>query len=279
MSGALNRHPLSTSTCSGEYVEQGAQVLRWQPTHVADPVLYLSSTARFESGRSIRGGIPICWPWFGPGRSPGMEPMHGPVRPAMWHLVSHDESGDSVVTVHELSSGDVSTPHWPHDFALRLTATFARTLTVQLSTTNLGSEPVDFEEAIHTYLVVGDIQRVAIEGLSGATYVDKTRGGVQFVQDGPLTFAGETDSVYRSSGPIAVEDPVLGRRITVTMAGASNAVVWNPWREKAAGIADVGPGEWRGFVCVEGANAFENAVTLEPGQAHTIGYELAVEDL
>lgn len=279
MTERLTRQTISTVLCTGEISVHGAQVLRWQPRRAPDPVLYLSSAARFEPGRSIRGGIPICWPWFGPGRAPGMEPLHGPVRTSLWHNVSHETEGDVTRVVHRLSSDDLTIAHWPHPYAVELASVFGDDLTVSLTTTNTGDQRVDFEEAVHTYLAVGDIEQVAITGLEGASYVDKTDDGRVAVQDGPLTFSGETDGVFRTCGPVALADPVLGRRLVVELEGARNAVVWNPWAAKADGIADIGPGEWRRFVCIEGANAFENAVALDPGASHTLTYRLRVEAL
>ena len=267
-------HPL----CSGEVCDQGAQVLRWQPAGTG-PVLYVSTDVRVAPGEAIRAGIPICWPWFGPGRVAGLEPSHGFVRKTPWTLVDHSEDAGGETFHYRLTQAEASSPHFPHRYAVDLTARLGATLEVSLTTTNTGDEAFDYEEALHTYLVVGDITTTRLEGLDGVDYVDKVAGGEVRRQEGDVVFTGETDRVYASGGPVAVVDPTLGRRLVVTLDGASSCVVWNPWVEKARAAADIGDDDWERFVCVEGGNVFDNAVVLAPGEAHTTTYRLTVEDL
>ena len=143
--------------------------------------------------------------------------------------------------------------------------------------TNTGNQPFDYEEALHAYLVVGDVTQARIEGLDGKSLFDKVTQ-TERVQSGDLTFAGETDAVYRTSEPVTLHDPVLGRRLVVSTEGAGNVVVWNPWADKAKEVPDIGDDDWTGFVCIEGANALEHAVTLAPGDEHTLTYRLKVVD-
>ena len=266
-------HVVDTARCTAEVYDHGAQVTRWAPTG-AEPVLWLSRTAVFEEGRSIRGGVPVCWPWFGPGRDGGMEPLHGFVRTSRWELVDRVEDGGDVVLTHRITDEVASSPRWPHSYELTLTARFGTALDLALTTTNTGTEPLDVEEALHAYLAVGDVRQVSVRGLEGASFFDKVTGTEQ-VQAGPLTVEGETDGVYRTTGPVTVDDPVLDRRLVITTGGCGNVVVWNPWADKAAEVADIGD-EWPGFICVEGANAFENTVTVEPGGSHTATYRVEV---
>lgn len=265
---------VDTPSCTGEVHDQGAQVVRWAPAG-ADPVLYVSTTARFETGRSIRAGIPVCWPWFGPGRAGGMEPGHGFVRVAPWELVDRTDDGDDVVLTHRITDGVASSPLWPHRYSLELRSRLGSTLEQTLTTTNTGNEPIDVEEALHAYLVVGDIRRVTLGGLDGASYFDKVTG-TERTNEGEVSFSGETDSVFRTTAPVVVDDPVLDRRLVITTEGAGNVVVWNPWADKAAEVADIGDDDWTGFVCVEGANAFENTVTIDPGASHSMTYRVEV---
>ncbi|MGL5867302.1 MAG: D-hexose-6-phosphate mutarotase [Dermatophilaceae bacterium] len=261
----------------GEVLDQGALVLRWAPAG-AEPVLFAADRLRVAPGRAPHAGVPVCWPWFGPGLRPGMAPLHGFVRGAPWRLVSRVNGPDAVVLVHEITSEQATSAHWPHPYRLTLRATLGTTLEVALTTTNTGDVQVDLEEALHPYLVVGDVREVRVEGLDGASYVDKVTR-TECHQRGPVTFTGETDGVFRSVGPVAVVDPVLRRRLVVTTDGARNVVVWNPGPEKTAEIADIAADDWRRFVCVEAANAFENAVVVAPGESHTLTYRLAVEPL
>lgn len=270
-------HSVDTSTCTGEIHDQGAQVTEWAPAG-AGPVLYLSSAVRLERGASIRGGVPVCWPWFGPGRVAGMSPAHGFVRTAPWQLVERVHSDDAVAFTHRITSDTATSPHWPHAYAVELRSRFGRTLEISLTSTNTGEEPVDLEEALHAYLVVGDIGTVSLEGLEGKSFFDKVSGDERR-QSGPVTFEGETDVVFGTSDPVTVVDPTLGRRLVITTAGAGNVVVWNPWEAKAAEVADIGADDWRHFVCVEGANVFDNAVALAPGESRTMAYSIEVAEL
>lgn len=273
-------HAVDTSTCTGEIHDQGAQVTRWAPVG-ADPVLYVSTAVRLARGASIRGGVPVCWPWFGPGRAPGMEPAHGFVRTAPWELVERvdRDDGDAAVTfTHRITSDTATSPHWPHAYAVEVRSRFGRALEISLTSTNTGTEPVDLEEALHAYLVVGDVRDVSLEGLDGTSFLDKV-SGTERRQSGSVTFEGETDAVFRTRAPVTVVDPTLGRRLVVTTSGASNVVVWNPWDAKAAEVADIGAGDWQRFLCVEGANVLENAVALAPGGSRTMTYSIEVEDL
>jgi glucose-6-phosphate 1-epimerase len=266
---------VDNTACTGEVFDQGAQVTRWAPAG-ADPVLYVSSALRLQSGRPIRAGVPVCWPWFGPGRVPEMEPAHGFARTSPWDLVEVTDCDDETTAVHRLTSDEATSPHWPHPYCAEVRTRFGRALVVSLSVTNTGTEAFDYEDALHTYLVVGDVHRVRIEGLDGTSLVDKVTGGTERVQQGDVTFAGETDAVYRTGGPVTLHDPALGRRLVVTTEGASNLVVWNPWADKAAAAADIGDDDWERFVCIEAANTFENAVVLQPGDSHTTTYRVEV---
>ena len=268
---------VAITTCSGEVHDQGAQVVRWDPAGT-ERVLYVSSAVLRERGRAIRAGIPVCWPWFGPGRSGDLEPAHGFVRTAPWDLVDESTTEAEVVLVHRLTETDAASPHWPYRYALHLRSRLGADLEVSLTTTNLAEEPVDYEEALHAYLVVGDIRQVRISGLDGRRYVDKVTR-THRVHSGDLTFSGETDAVFRTPDPVTLHDPVLGRRLVVSTEGASNVVVWNPWEAKAKEVSDIGDDDWTGFVCIEGGNVLDDAVVLGPGEAHTTTYRLSVEAL
>jgi D-hexose-6-phosphate mutarotase len=268
---------VDNDACTGEVYDQGAQVTGWAPAGAA-PVLYVSTGLRLAPGRSIRAGVPVCWPWFGPGRVAGMEPLHGFARTTTWHLVEVTGDDDETTVVYRLTSDEASSPHWPHVFTAELRARFGRALEVSLTTTNTGEEAFDYEEALHAYLVVGDVHQARIEGLDGRPFFDKVTG-TERVQEGDLAFAGETDAVFRTSDPVTLHDPALGRRLVVSTEGARNVVVWNPWDAKAAEVPDIGDDDWERFVCIEGANVFENAVALAPGQSHTTTYRVEVQPL
>ncbi len=268
---------LETSAGAGEVYDQGAQVTSWSPAG-ADPVLYVSTDLRLAAGRSIRAGVPVCWPWFGPGRAAGTEPLHGFVRTTMWDLVEQTQGAEEATVTYRLTSDAATSPHWAHRYTLELRASVGRALEVSLTTTNTGDEGFDYEEALHAYLVVGDVHAARIEGLDGKPFFDKVTG-TERVQVGDLVFTGETDAVFRTSDQVTLHDPALGRRLVVSTLGARNIVVWNPWDAKAKEVPDIGDDDWERFVCIEAANAFENAVALAPGESHTTTYRLEVQPL
>ena len=270
-------HTVDTATCSGEVHDQGAQVTRWAPAG-AEPVLYVSTSVRRAPGKPIRAGIPVCWPWFGPGRTGDLEPAHGFLRSAPWELVDQTAADESVVFVHRISDETAGSPHWPYRYAVQLRSSLGADLELSLTTTNLAEEPFDYEEALHAYLVVGDIRSARVTGLDGKPFYDKV-ARAERVQSGDVTFSGETDAVFRTVDPVTLHDPVLGRRLVVETTGAGNVVVWNPWSAKAKEVADIGDDDWMRFVCIEGANALGDAVALGPGEAHTTSYHLTVESL
>lgn len=262
--------------------DHGAQVVAWRPEGSADPVLWVSSASSFADETAIRGGIPICFPWFGPGAQGDKVPAHGFVRTSTWHRARvHDERGGLEVQYEIDSSVTGDQPQFPYQYRATLTARSAPdSLEVALVVENTGDEAFTIEEALHTYLVVGDARRVRIRGLEGATYLDKNTETPLFdnVEDEPLVLSGPTDRVYLHDGPVTVEDPELGRRLELVSDGAANVVVWNPWDSGAAKIADIGEGEWTGFVCVEAANAFADARTLLAGEHWRMSQRIEVAD-
>ena len=260
---------------SGQYgiFDQGAQVWAWQPDGAEHPVVWMSAKSLFADGEPIRGGVPVCFPWFGPGRSGDLQPIHGFARTQTWHLATVkdtlDRDGRLIVeyTLDESMSGDQ--PNWPDRYAATLRAKFTpEYLGLELQIENVGETDITFDEALHTYLRVGDVTQVTISGLDGATYFDKVTGEEGLVQAGDVTFTGETDRVYESTGEVVVNDPSLGRDLVIAKSGSANTVVWNPWVDKAAAMADFGDDEWREMVCVEAVNGLGNPVTLRPGESH-----------
>ncbi|MBM6402333.1 D-hexose-6-phosphate mutarotase [Phycicoccus sonneratiae] len=273
--GPLARE-VDTDRCTGTVLDEGGLVLAWAPTGHA-PVLFAHPGVPVRSGTPPHAGIPVCWPWFGPGRGGGMTPSHGFARSSTWQFLGEDEGPDSRVLRHRLTPDDASHPDWSQAYHLDLVTRFGTTLEVTLSTTNTGDEPFVVEEALHAYLAVGDVRRVVVGGLDGTPFHDKVLGE-DLVQEGDLVLTGETDRVYRSSADVVVTDPVLGRRLTVSTTGAADRVVWNPWSEKAIGLDDIGD-QWPHLLCVEAANVLDDVVTVDPGQTRWMTYRLSVEDL
>jgi len=213
--------------------------------------LFLSSRSHFEEGRSIRGGIPIVFPWFGPNTHDANAPQHGWARTAEWELWSQSESG--AVLGLECEGWQVVA-----DFL------FGETLNVGFTVHNLGEQPRPFECALHTYFAVSDIAQVEIEGLNGRAFIDKTDNSACKTQHGSIRFAGEVDWVFPDArAPIFIRDGEVGY---VLSGDWDSAVIWNPWKDKAAAMSDLGPDEWRRFVCVEVGAIGEGAIELGVGE-------------
>lgn len=265
---------VATAVATGEVHLQGAHITAWQPAG-ADPVIWLSGAAQFRPGAAIRGGVPICFPWFGPGRTPGLTPAHGFARTAPWRLTGASDDAGTVTMTFALTRDDVAgspgAEHWPFAFEAEYVVTFGGELTLALTVRNTGEETFSFEEALHTYLAVADVRTATIEGLDGARYLDKTApaDAAPVTQHGPVTFSGVTDRVYLRGGPMTLVDPGV-RAVTVTSRAAADTVVWNPWAANAAAMADFGDEEWPTMVCIEAANALDDAITLAPGGSHTV---------
>jgi glucose-6-phosphate 1-epimerase len=247
MTTALESVIVSTPEAEGEIYLQGAHVARWTPRGER-PVLFLSSKSSFEPGKAIRGGVPVIFPWFGP-RSDGKPgPAHGLARTALC-----ERDGEAFRLKVE-------------QFQLRYVVRMGAALEMSLEVTNESPSAARFEEALHTYLAVGDVRQVSVTGLENVEYLDKTDGFKRKTQSAdPLRLSRATDSVYlNTTATCEVTDPVWNRRIMVEKTGSASTVVWNPW----SGMADLGPDEWQGMICVETANVGEDAVTLPAGGTH-----------
>lgn len=251
---------------------QGAHVAAWHPAGSAHPVLWLSRSSYFEPGRPIRGGVPICFPWFGPHREDPSAPAHGFARLREWTLTEAHEDPDGTVRLALELAGEDLSPLWPHRFRAVHRIQVGRSLRMALEVRNEGTGSFTFEEALHTYLGVSDIRRVEITGLEGADYLDKMAASARVREgSGPIRFSGETDRIYVDThAACTVRDSGLSRRIAVSKEGSDATVVWNPWIAKARAMPDFGDDEWTEMVCVETCNVNVHAVTLAPGGIHVM---------
>ncbi len=259
---------------------QGAHVMSWRPKSEAEPVVWLSRAARFTPGKSIRGGVPVCWPWFGPHATDSKLPAHGFARTVPWEATATRvlDNGATEIALTLVETDQMGTM-WPHQTKLSIAITVGARLKIALTTDNLGNEDVVIGEALHTYFQIGDIADIRISGLEAGDYLDKVGGGsVRRRQDGRVVFSAETDRIYlNTEAECVITDPRLKRRIHVTKSGSRSTVVWNPWTEKADKMGDFGLDGWREMVCIESANAAENAVTIKTGSRHTMAVEYWTE--
>lgn len=265
----LDAWRISTPLASGLVFAQGAHVAEWAPTGAA-PVLWLSKQSFFERGKAIRGGVPVCFPWFGPGRSGQMAPAHGFARLSLWRLdaAEVDASGEATLALVLTGSDVEDLGGFPEDFTARLVVSMGSALQLTLTVT-AGEQELDFEEALHSYFSVSDARRVQVDGLDQARYLDKV-SGAEDVQQGAIEFTSETDRVYFDDGTCRILDEEAGRVVTVEKAQSANTVVWNPWIDTSQRMTDFGDDGWTGMCCVETANVLDNAVHLAPGQGHSM---------
>lgn len=238
----------------------GVHILDFTPRDSRN-LLWVSTKSFFEDNRPIRGGIPVCWPWFGPAK----DPAHGLARIAVWTLERICDEIDGSTTLY-FSLDRSST------LGLKASAeiNIGHALTFCLTTENTGKEEVEMTEALHSYFAISAIDKIKITGLDGAAYTDKV-DGQRKVQNGNIFIDSETDRVYdETDDTVIIHDSEWNRAIKVEKSGSNTTVVWNPWIKKAKAMADFGDEEYKTMVCVETANAGKDVVVLKPGRLHTL---------
>lgn len=275
--GGLPVLRITSPAGSAEIYLQGAHVTSWRPAG-QEEVLFVSEQSDWAPGKAIRGGIPICFPWFGPKADDPSAPNHGFARLRDWRLDSLTSLEDGGVTaVFVLESDAASRTLWPHQFCTAYRITIGKTLRLELSVINTGTEPLRCEEALHTYFRIGAVKEVSVEGLDQTNYLDKNDKFRQKHQDGDLRFTGPVDHVYlQTTGPVEVIDRALHRKLRTEKLHSDTTVVWNPWEQGAAALSDFGDEEWHSMVCVEGSNVMNSAVLLAPGEEHMLRVTLSV---
>lgn len=259
---------ISTADFHAEISLLGGQLLSFRAAG-QQPLLYLSPQARYLPGKAIRGGVPLCWPWFGPHPDDASLPAHGVARTQAWRL---DEVREDAGAFHVKLSGP-ECDGLTAEMEYRLGAAVEAALT----TRNRGDRPQRLGAALHSYLAVGDARQAALSGLDGERCHDKVAGRESRWPDGEFCFRGEVDSIVYSERPALLRDPVWRRCIRVTAEGAGSVVVWNPAAEKTALLGDLPDAAWLDFVCVETANAGDDVRLLAPGASHRLACRLTLE--
>ncbi|HYF59080.1 MAG TPA: D-hexose-6-phosphate mutarotase [Burkholderiaceae bacterium] len=262
----------------------GAQVLSFVPRDDGRDLLWCSD-AKLAPGRPVRGGVPVCWPWFAKQDRPPDAVQHGFVRRMTWRLATCAERLDGrvrvVLTLAAPPEGWPDGQDWPAGCAPELELVVGAELEMSLRTVNATEAPVVLTQALHTYFRVGDVRRIGIEGLQGLRYLDKLRDFDEFGQFAPWRFEGACDRIYLESGPThRIDDPVLGRSIVVESLGSASTVVWNPGAEGIAALGDVPLADWYRYVCVEAGNCAPlDRVTLPPGGETTLVQRISARPL
>jgi glucose-6-phosphate 1-epimerase len=269
---------ITSVAASGEIYLHGAHLTSWIPTG-GEEVLFLSGKAQYQDGKAIRGGVPICFPWFNAKADDPKAPSHGLVRTKSWELESITHEGNAIAVTLSTTSDDATRKWFPHEFRAEQRITISSHLQMELIVSNTGAAPLTFQEALHTYYRVGNVRYARLVGLDHLSYLDNTEGNVEKLQYGDNTFTQRIDNAYlNTEADLVLTDPTLKRRILIGKQNSHNTVVWNPWAELAATMADLGD-EWPHFLCVEAANIRANAITLQPGEQHTMTVNIRAERL
>lgn len=277
--GGLPRIQITVSRAEGEMYLHGAHVTSWKPAG-HDEVLFLSTKSRWQEGQAIRGGIPICFPWFRGKVDDPKAPAHGFVRTRSWQLESIVEDTRGVCVSMSIESDEQTRHWWPAEFRLVHRVVFGSELTLELVCTNTGKTDLRFEEALHTYNRVADVANVRLQGLDTVHFLDNTNSNTEKVQHGDVKIASETDNAFLDTqNNVELIDPKLDCRIRLQKSNSLTTVVWNPWREGAARLRDLGDGEWTQFLCVEASNILSASVSLAPGGEHKITAVLSAAKL
>ena len=271
-----------------DIAQQGGQILSYYPDINQPPVIWLSACAEYQQEHSVRGGIPVCWPWFGDiQHNPAVvqksttadAPFHGLARTLDWQLIdsSVDQQGVQISLQLDASAG---LSNWPHAATLELHICLTEQLTIRLENYNLGSQPLAITQALHSYFAVSDIRQTEVEGLAGCTYYDTLEQWQLRDQVGALNFTGETDRVYlQVPEHLQIIDPGWQRRIDLRSQGSHSAIVWNPWIAKAQTLSGFADDAWQQMLCIESANVLDDHLLLGSGERHCLQLELSCSAL
>ena len=257
---------------------QGAHILSWTPAKNTE-VIWLSDDATFALGKSVRGGIPICWPWFGAHESNSSFPAHGFARTVLWQVTNTKSllAGETEITFQLVTddSDENLQKMWPQSTIAEYKVTVGETLTMELTTFNHSDKTIPIGQALHTYFNINEIGNTTVSGLDKKTYLDKTDEFNSKIQDGPIIINKEVDRVYLDTADDIVIDN-KERKIIIKKQGSHSTVVWNPWKDVAEKMGDLGTEGYRKMLCVESANAADDTVNIKAGESYTlkVSYEL-----
>jgi glucose-6-phosphate 1-epimerase len=261
----------------------GAQVMRFIP-HGSFDVLWVSSESFFEEGKPIRGGIPICFPWFGPHSIDPSKPMHGFARLMNWEVVetSSIETGETMVCL-QLCSSEETKQYWPFDFCAKLTVVVGKALEIKLNITNTGDQDFEYSAALHSYFNVSGIENINIKGLQGVSYYNGFENELNTQEEELLEIHQEENRRYvDTESDCVINDPIFNQAIRVSKKGSKVTVVWNPGEETASKMEDMPDDGYEAFVCVETVNAYNDTIKLSAGEDHTtatiIGFDRKMSD-
>jgi glucose-6-phosphate 1-epimerase len=261
-------------TVSNKYADAdiclyGAHITNFKPQKTM-PVLWMSPETNFKEGKPIRGGIPVCFPWFGPHKTDSAKPQHGFGRLMNWnvHETASLPTGETRIRL-QLCSSEKTKAYWDFDFCAELTVIVGKMLTATLTVTNTSVLPIEYTCALHSYYQISSIEEIAIEGLQNTRYFNQLDSG-DYIQESLFLRIkqAETRHYYDTKTDCIIHDPLFGRRIRVAKSGSKITTVWNPGEETCRKIDDIPDDGFHAFVCIEAVNAFNDVIKLAPGESH-----------
>lgn len=266
--GGLTMIRVNSPKASALISTHAGQVLSYQPTTVSDDLMFLSAKAYYQDGKAIKGGAPVCWPWFGPDPEGKGRSAHGFVRNRPWNVINTEMTPDGdIKIVLNLQDTPQTREIWPHAFSLTQEILVGDSLNLTLLTHNTGNELLSIIQGFHTYFRIGDITQTSVLGLQDCLYIDKIDNNATKKQAGVVTITSEVDRIYQNVGnTLIIDDQALNRCIQIISQGNNTAVVWNPWKEIAAEMADLEDTDYQRFLCVETTNAASDVIAIAPGQ-------------
>lgn len=251
--------------CDAKIFLQGAQLTQFTPKE-QKPLIWVSEDEDYIVGKSVRGGIPICWPWFGVSENQDW-PIHGVARTQVWRAEEVNEKDDYIEVSLSLPMLQVNKAYWPHETGLKVIFKLSKSLSVSLKNTNLDKEEISFTQALHTYFPTPDIKTTQVDGLQGSQYIEFGEG--PFDQNDIVNFARETDMVYNNA-PLVQKIKTQDGTISVARENSTSCVLWNPWIDKAQRLSNFQDDEYNKMLCLEAANVKQDTVKLAPGESHTL---------
>lgn len=275
-SDGLIKAVIANSHADAEVYLHGAHLTHYQPKN-EEPVIWISNSAVFSGDKAIRGGVPICWPWFGAHATNSEFPQHGFVRNSKWSVYASESGPDEVTSISLILNSDGSFGLWPYPFLLIMTVTVGKDLTLSLTAQNNAAVTLEFGAALHSYFAVGDSRSIRITGLDNCDYLDKPDNFALKKQSGDILFTGEVDRVYlETQADCIIHDPSLKRKIVVSKEGSCSTIVWNPGQTGASKMTDFDDDGYLTMVCVETANAANDTRQIKPLESHTLVQRIAV---
>mgnify|MGYP001257092396 CR=1 FL=1 len=256
---------VNSPMCHAHIFLQGAQVTHFQPKNQPS-LLWISQAETYEKGVSMRGGIPICWPWFGLHPEPDY-PQHGFARHKIWHLERIQESEQEVLITLTLPTSEIETQFWPHRTQLTVTIALSTQLKISLTTQNNEDYPIKFSQALHTYFDIQNIKKLKVDGLVNTPYIEFNQNKHQTA--GEVSIYKETDRMYHNASSTQQLKTTQGT-IVVKREHSSSCVLWNPWIEKSKRLSNFNQDDYLHMVCLEACNILDDSVDLKPHETFTL---------